>query len=199
MILYNIALSGNCHKVRLMLHFLGIDYETYNLDLGASEQSSKDYLAINPFGQAPVINDNGTAIRDSQAILVYLARKYGGEKWWPDDSHLLAQIMTWLSTTANEIQNGPARLRMYYKFGRPIDFKYATDTNNKVLGLINNHLSDKLWLVGSEPTIADIALYPYLALAHEGHIDMTPYENIQAWKTRFEALPQYLAMPGIFE
>ncbi len=199
MILYNIPLSGNCHKIRLMLNFLSINYENHDLNLGASEQTSDAYIKINQFGQAPVLNDNGTIIRDSQAILVYLAKKYGGEQWWPDDTHLLAQIMSWLSTTANEIQNGPARLRVHYKFGSQIDFNHATDTSNKVLSIINEHLSDRLWLVGNKPTIADIALYPYLALAHEGHIDMTPYKHIQAWRIRFESLPNYLAMPGIFQ
>jgi glutathione S-transferase len=199
MILYNIPLSGNCHKIRLMLNFLSINYENHDLNLGASEQTSDAYIKINRFGQAPVLNDNGTIIRDSQAILVYLAKKYGGEQWWPDDAHLLAQIMSWLSTTANEIQNGPARLRVHYKFGSQIDFNHATDTSNKVLSIINEHLSDRLWLVGNKPTIADIALYPYLALAHEGHIDMTPYKHIQAWRIRFESLPNYLAMPGIFQ
>ena len=79
MILYNIALSGNCHKVRLMLSFLGIDYALYHLDLGASEQTTDEYLTLNPFGQAPLLNDNGVVIRDSHAILVYLAKKYGGD------------------------------------------------------------------------------------------------------------------------
>lgn len=199
MILYNIALSGNCHKVRLMLSFLGVNYDKHDLDLGASEQTSDEYLKINPFGQAPVLDDNGILIRDSQAILVYLAKKYGGDRWWPTDTTELTEIMMWLSTTANEIQNGPARLRVHYKFGRPIDYKYATDTSNKVLKIINTHLTDRPWLVGSEPTIADIALYPYLALANEGHIDMTSYEYIQSWRIRFESLPHYLAMPGIFE
>lgn len=198
MILYNIPPSGNCHKIRLMLSFLKIKYENHDLNLAVSEQTSNEYLKINQFGQAPVLDDNGIVIRDSQAILVYLAKKYGGEQWWPDDSYLLAQIMSWLSTTANEIQNGPARLRLHYKFGTEIDFKHATDTSNKVLDIINIHLSDKLWLVGSEATIADIALYPYLALAHEAHIDMTLYKHIQAWRIRFESLPKYLAMPGIF-
>jgi glutathione S-transferase len=199
MILYNIALSGNCHKIRLMLSFLGIEYKTHDLDLTASEQSSDAYLVLNPFGQAPVLDDNGTVIRDSQAILVYLAKKYGDKQWWPESSDELAEIISWLSTAANEIQNGPARLRVHYKFGRLIDFKLATDTSNKVLKIIDSHLSQNMWLVGNKPTIADIALYPYLALAHEGHIDMSSYEHVRAWKTRFEALPDYLAMPGIFK
>jgi len=199
MILYNIALSGNCHKVRLILSFLGIEFEIHDLDLGASEQSSDAYLMVNPFGQAPVLDDNGTLIRDSQAILVYLAKKYGDKQWWPETANELAEIISWLSTAANEIQNGPARLRVHYKFGRPIDFKQATETTNKVLKIIDSHLYDKVWLVGNKPTIADIAVYPYLALAHEGHIDMTAYNHIHNWKTRFESLTHYLAMPGIFE
>ncbi len=199
MILYNIALSGNCHKVRLMLSFLGIESEKYDLDIGASEQSSDVYSKVNPFGQAPALDDNGTIIRDSQAILVYLAKKYGDEQWWPKTTDELAEIIAWLSTAANEIQNGPARLRVHYKFGRSIDIKQATDTSNKVLRIIDSHLSEQMWLVGNKPSIADIAIYPYLALAHEGHIDMKPYEHIQVWKTRFESLPSYLAMPGISE
>lgn len=199
MVLYNIALSGNCHKVRLMLSFLDIEYELHDLDIGASEQTTHDYLALNPFGQAPVLNDGGLVIRDSHAILVYLAKKYGRDKWWPNDTIELTEVMSWLSTSANEIQNGPARLRVHYKFGRQIDFNHAAETSNKVLKIIDSHLSGRNWLVGVTPTIADIALYPYLALAHEGHIDMTPYGQIQSWKKRFEALSGYLAMPGIFE
>lgn len=199
MILYNIALSGNCHKVRLMLSFLGIKFEKHDLDLGSSEQSSEAYLTVNPFGQAPVIDDNGTVIRDSQAILVYLAKKYGNKKWWPETTNELAEIVSWLSTAANEIQNGPALLRVHYKFGRPIDRKLTSITSDKVLRIIDSHLSHHSWLVGNKPTIADIAIYPYLALAHEGHIDMSVYKQIQSWKARFESLPDYLAMPGIFE
>jgi glutathione S-transferase len=197
MILYNIALSGNCHKVRLMLSFLGIEFEIHDLDLGASEQSSDAYLMVNPFGQAPVLDDNGTIIRDSQAILVYLAKKYGDKQWWPETADELAEIISWLSTAANEIQNGPARLRVHYKFGRPIDFKQATDISNKVLRIIDTHLEQQMWLVGKSPTIADIAIYPYLALAHEGHLDLSSYEHIQTWLTRFESLPNYQRMPGI--
>ncbi|HEC73928.1 MAG TPA: glutathione S-transferase family protein [Methylophaga aminisulfidivorans] len=197
MILYNIALSGNCHKVRLMLAFLGLDYQLYDLDLGSSEQLSDDYLKLNTFGQAPVLDDDGIIIRDSQAILVYLAKKYADRGFWPDDPADLAQVISWLSTAANEIQNGPTRIRAHYKFGRAIDFKQVTETTDKVLKIIDMHLTGKVWLVGDQMSIADIAMYPYLALAHEGHVDITPYLNITAWLTRFESLPNYVSMPGI--
>ncbi len=197
MILYNISISGNCHKVRLMLAFLGLEYQTHNLDLGASEQTSDDYLRLNLFGQAPVIDDNGVVIRDSQAILVYLAKKYGEDRFWSNDPAELAQITSWLSTAANEMQNGPARLRVHHKLGRPIDIKHATDITTKLLNIINGHLADKKWLVADKLSIADIAIYPYLALAHEGQIDISPYQNITEWLARFEALPDYVSMPGI--
>lgn len=197
MILYNISISGNCHKVRLMLAFLGLEYQMHNLDLGASEQTSDDYLRLNPFGQAPVIDDNGVVIRDSQAILVYLAKKYGEDRFWSNDPVELAQITSWLSTAANEMQNGPVRLRVYHKLGRPIDIKHATGITTKLLNIINGHLADKKWLVADKLSIADIAIYPYLALVHEGQIDISPYQNITEWLARFEALPDYVSMSGI--
>ncbi|SFK42185.1 glutathione S-transferase [Methylophaga sulfidovorans] len=180
-----------------MLAFLGLDYQMHDLDLGVSEQSSDDYLRLNPFGQAPVIDDNGVIIRDSQAILVYLAKKYGEDRFWSDDPTELAQITSWLSTAANEMQNGPVRLRVHHKLGRPIDVKHATDITIKLPNIINDHLTDKKWLVADKLSIADIAIYPYLALAHEGQIDISPYQNITEWLARFEALPDYVSMPGI--
>jgi len=96
--LYDMTLSGNCHKVRLLLSLLALPYQTQPVNLVSGEQRSPDYLQRNPFAQVPVLNDNGQIIRDSQAILVYLAKRYGGEQWWPDDTYQLAQIAAWLST-----------------------------------------------------------------------------------------------------
>lgn len=196
--LYNIPKSGNCHKVRLLLSLLGIDYVTHNLNLAEKEQASADYLTLNPFAQAPVLDDNSTIIRDSQAILVYLASNYGGEQWWPKDNPVdMAKITAWLSTAANEVTHGPARLRAHYLFGREIEVDFATATTEKVLTIIDRHLTEKSWLVGNKLSIADLAIYPYLALAHEGKVDITPYQHITAWFTRIESLPEYIAMPGI--
>ncbi len=196
--LYNIPQSGNCHKVRLLLSLLGIDYVTHNLNLAEKEQASADYLTLNPFAQAPVLDDNGTIIRDSQAILVYLASKYGSEQWWPKDNPVdIAEITAWLSTAANEITHGPARLRAHYIFGREIEVAFATAITEKVLTIIDRHLAEQSWLVGNKLSIADLAIYPYLALAHEGKVDITTYQHITAWLTRIESLPEYIAMPGI--
>ncbi|OAI17547.1 glutathione S-transferase family protein [Methylomonas koyamae] len=197
--LYDMSLSGNCHKVRLLLSLLGLPYQTQAVDLRCGEQRSPDYLQRNPFAQVPVLDDDGLIIRDSQAILVHLAKRYGCEKWWPDDAYQLAQIAAWLSTAANEIFHGPAKLRVHHKFGSPIDTVAAGQTTDKVLGIIDRHLQNQDWLVGDSVSIADIAVYPYLALAPEGSLDIGAFPNIIAWFQRIRALPGYVAMPGMWQ
>jgi len=195
--LYNIPMSGNCHKIRLMLCFLDLDYTTLDLDLSNREQKSEAYLQRNPFGQAPLLDDNGTIIRDSQAILVYLASQYGGEQWWPKAPNQLAEISAWLSTAANEITHGPALLRAHHLFGREINQPMALATTQKVLNIIDAQLSNQSWLVSNTMSIADIAIYPYIALAHQGEIDISSFVHISTWCARIEALHHYIAMPGI--
>lgn len=195
--LYNMPLSGNCHKVRLFLSILELPYRT--IDLTGGTQHSPDHLQRNPFGQAPVLDDDGLIIRDSQAILVYLAKRYGGEAWWPDDAYHLAQIAAWLSTSANEIANGPAMLRVHYKFGRDIDVTRAEQISTKVLGIVDRHMKGCDWLVGDTVSIADIAAYPYLSLAPDGGIAIDAYPNIVAWFQRIRALPGYVPMPGMWQ
>lgn len=197
--LYDMALSGNCHKARLLLSLLALPYQSQAVDLRRGEQRSPDYLQRNPFAQVPVLDDDGLIIRDSQAILVYLAKRYGGEQWWPDDAYQLAQIAAWLSTAVNEIFHGPAKLRVHHKFGSPIDTVTAQQTADKVLGIIDRHLQSRDWLVGDTVSIADIAVYPYLALAPEGGLDIGAYANIIAWFQRIRALPGYVAMPGMWQ
>lgn len=197
--LYDMSLSGNCHKVRLLLSLLALDYQTQPVDLRGGEQRGPGHLQRNPFGQVPVLEDDGLIVRDSQAISVYLAKRYGGENWWPDDAYQLAQIAAWLSTAANEIFHGPAKLRVHHKFGSPIDTATAGQTADKVLGIIDRHLRSQDWLVGNSVSIADVAVYPYLALAPEGGLDIGSYLSIIAWFKRIRALPGYVAMPGMWQ
>ncbi|CAK0780234.1 glutathione S-transferase [Gammaproteobacteria bacterium] len=84
--LYDFALSGNCHKIRMFLSLLQLPYVSRTINLVEGEQRKPEYLAINPFGQVPVLTDGDFTLRDSQAILVYLACKHGGARWWPDDA-----------------------------------------------------------------------------------------------------------------
>ena len=88
--LYEFALSGNCHKIRLMLSLLGLDYQSVAVNGSEQQQKSAEFLAMNPFGQVPVLKDDNVVIRDSQAILFYLAKKYGNGQWLPNDAAALA-------------------------------------------------------------------------------------------------------------
>ncbi|MDA1099688.1 MAG: glutathione S-transferase [Proteobacteria bacterium] len=203
--LYDAALSGNCHKVRMLLSMLALDHETVSVSLPALEQKTPAHLARNPLGTVPVLEDGGTAIYDSQAILVYLARKYGSERsdgptggqWLPTDATGLAKITQWLSFAANEIWNGPALARAVLLFKRDIDLAQAQASARNSFTFLDGWLAQHDWLALGRPTIADIACYPYAALAEAGGIPLAPYGALNAWFRRIEALPGYVGMPGL--
>ena len=172
--LYEFALSGNCHKIRLMLSLLGLDYQSVAVNGNEQQQKSAEFLAINPFGQVPVLTDDDVVIRDSQAILVYLAKKYGNGQWLPNDAAALADVVAWLSTAANEVALGPNRLRLHHKFGRDINIEESRQISIKLLDVLQVRLNLHPWLATDQITIADIAVYPYIALAPEGKIELSP-------------------------
>lgn len=192
--LYDLELSGNCYKVRLFAALANIDLEIVPVDFLAGEHKSPELLKLNPFGELPILDDDGFILRDSQAILIYLAGKYAGEAWWPSTPQLQAQVSQWLFVTANEIQHGPCAARLVDKFNYPLDKSIALSKSNLLLPLLDQHLSKNTWFAIQRPTVADIAVYPYIALAHEGGIDLSPYPHIQAWIQRIEALPNYVPM-----
>ncbi len=195
--LFEFSLSGNCHKVRMLLSLLGLAYKSQLLNGAEREQKSADYLAMNPFGLVPVLKDGDKVIRDSQAILVYLARAYGAKHWFPNDAFKAAEISAWLSTAANEVARGPNALRLHYKFGRAINLEEAVAITESLLKLLNEHLAQRDWLATDAITIADIAVYPYIALVNEGKVELTPYAHIENWLARIEKLDGFVSMPGI--
>jgi glutathione S-transferase len=102
--LYGHEVSGNSYKVRLFLELLGLDYEWLKVDLMQGAHKAPKFLALNPFGQVPVLVDGEVTLADAQAILVYLARQYGGDAWLPTEALPLAQVVRWLSTAAGEVR-----------------------------------------------------------------------------------------------
>lgn len=195
--LYNLKLSGNCYKVRLFLSLLEIEYELVPVDFMAGEHKSPEFLQLNPWGQIPVLEDDGLILRDSQAILVYLAKKYGNEAWLPNDAIGMAQVVQWLSTAANDIARGSNDARLNKKFGFAIDLQAAQQKAETILEIIERHLNQHQWLALEHPTIADIACFPYIALAPEGGVSLDKYPAIARWCDRIKQLPGFIAMPGI--
>lgn len=195
--LYDLELSGNCYKIRLFLSLLDIKYELVSMDCMAGQHKSPEFLQLNPLGQIPVLEDNDLILRDSQAILVYLANKHGGEAWFPSDAAGMAQVIQWLSTAANEIARGPADARVGTKFGFGINVDAAQKKAESILSIIEQHLNQYQWLALNRPTIADIACFPYVALAPEGGVMLDKYPAINQWCDRIKKLPNFIEMPGI--
>jgi glutathione S-transferase len=105
--LHDLELSGNCYKVRLFAALAQIPLQILAVDFMAGEHKQAPFLAMNPWGELPVLVDEGVTLRDSQAILVYLASKHGGEAWLPKGPARMAEVVQWLSCAANGVQNGP--------------------------------------------------------------------------------------------
>lgn len=194
---HGFSLSGHAHRVELMLSLLGVAFERIEVDLLNGAHKRPDFLAKNPFGQIPVIEDGEVTLADSNAILVYLANRYdGGRTWLPEDPVAAAQVQRWLSIAAGELAHGPAAARLVALFGLPLDAVRAKTIAAALYGVLEAHLATQHFLVGTTtPTIADIALYSYTAHAPEGGVSLEPYPNVRAWLSRIEALPGFVAMP----
>ena len=195
--LHDMELSGNCYKVRLLCSLLGLDLKLIPVDLMAGAHKASPFIELNPFGQVPVLEDGDIVLRDSQAILVYLARKYGGETWLPTDALEMATVVNWLMVAENEIARGPGDARLHVKFGFPVDAEKARENAAHTLALLEAHLSKNDWLALDHPTIADIACMPYVALGHEGGVPHDAYPTIRAWIDRIKALPGFISMPAL--
>ncbi len=191
--IHSFPLSGHCHRVELFAKLAGIDHETVFVDLAAGEHKQAPFLKLNPAGKVPVIEDDGAVIADSNAILVYLARKYAPD-WLPADPLAEAGVQRFLSLAAGEIANGPAAARLVTVFGAELDAERAKQTAKSAFDLLEGHLEGRDWLVGGKPSIADVAIYTYTAHAPEGNVSLEPYPNIVAFLKRVEGLPGFAPM-----
>lgn len=195
--LYDGERSGNCHKVRLLLSMLGLEWEAVPAGSTGMDTKSPEFLALNPRGQIPTLDDNGELIWDSQAILVYLARRYGDETWLPLEPALMAAVMQWMAISENELLYGMAKARAILKFGRDGDLAFAQSLAKQGLKAMEVRLSQAEWLALDHVTIADPACFPYVAKAHEAEVSLEPCPSVVAWVKRVEALPGFVAMADV--
>lgn len=197
--LYSFPPSANPYKVRLFLELLGIDYETETVNLMEGEHKTPEFLAINPFGQVPVLVDGEVTVCDAQACLVYLGRKYGGEDWLPTDPVGAALVAEWMSRAANEIHNGPWLTR--FATMRPgrvdIPMEVLHERCHAILKVMDARLSGQNWLaLAARPTIADVAIYAIISLLGDAKIATSEYPHVEAWLARVAGLPGAIALDG---
>jgi glutathione S-transferase len=166
-----------------------------DVDLPGGAHKQAPFLALNPAGQVPVIEDGDDVISDSNAILVYLARKYA-PSFIPADPKGEAEVQKFLTLAAGELAFGPAAARIINVFKAPLDADFSKATAAKVLGKMEAHMEGRDFLVGDKPTIADVAIYTYTAHAPEGDISLEPYPNVRRLLGNIEALDGFVPMPG---
>lgn len=192
--LYRHPLSGHAHRVELMLSLLKLDYTLIDVDLMKGTQKLPEFVSKNPFGQVPVLEDGDITLWDSNAIIIYLARTYGNDSWLPENPVEEAKVTPWLAIAAGKIAFGPAAARLVNVFGAGLDHQNAINISNDLLGVMNNVLSDSLYLAGNSPTIADVAAYSYIAHAPEGDVSLNAFPGVEGWLSRIEALDGFVPM-----
>ena len=204
--LYDYELSANCYKQRLMMSLLGVEYETIPVDFyPGREHKSAAFKAINPLGHIPVIDDDGYILWDAHAILVYLATKYDpSNAWYPTrDPEVLGETASWL-LFAEGTTNTASAARLHVNLGYDFDLDECVAGAHRLFRVLDEHLwfrerAGLDWVVSAEhPTIADIAIFPDVALSEEGGISRRDYPAMRRWVDRVKQLPGFTVMPGIF-
>ncbi len=194
MTLHGTTLSGHTHRVELLLSMLELPYTL--APAPAEVRRTAAFRALNPLGQIPVLEDGDLVLADSNAILVYLAKRHApGGTWLPEEPVAAARVQRWLSIAAGEMKFGPAAARVIAQFGTPGDSAQAAAIAGSLLRFMEAHVAGRAWLAAPHPTIADLACYTYVAHAPEGGVSLDAYPAVQAWLRRVEALPRFKAMP----
>jgi glutathione S-transferase len=192
---YRFERSGHSHKVQLFLSLLGLEAENIDVDLMVGEHKGDDFLSLNRFGQVPVLEDGDVVIADSHAILTYLALAYADDHWFPRSPQGAAQVQRWLAVSAGLLAYGPCAARLITVFQASFNPDEVIARAHGLLAVMNAELASRPFLVGEQPTIADVANYAYVAHAPEGNVSLQAYPHVLAWLQRVEALPGFVAMP----
>ena len=189
--------SGNCYKVKLMLHLLDQPYEWIPIDILKGETQSDAFLAKNPNGKIPVLElDDGTCLWESNAILNFLA---DGSAFLPSEPRLRTQVLQWqfFEQYSHEPYVAVARFIQLYQGlpeARRSEYEECHVRGHKALKVMEKQLQRTPYLVGEHFSIADIALYAYTHVADEGGFDLAPYPAIRTWLARVASHPRYIGM-----
>jgi len=189
--------SGNCYKIQLLMSFLGLDYEWVDVDILAGEARTAAFSAKNPNCKIPLLElDDGRCLSESNAILNYLAE---GSPMLPGDPFFRAQVLQWQFFEQYSHEPYIAVARFINKYlglpeERRQEYQSRQEGGHKALAVMEQQLLDNDYLVAGQLTIADIALYAYTHVAHEGGFDLIAYPALGAWLQRIEQQPHYVAM-----
>ncbi len=191
--------SGNCYKVKLMLHLLGLEYQWHAIDILKGEAQTPAFLAKNPNGKVPVLElEDGTCLWESNAILNFLA---DGSEFLPSEPRLRTQVLQWqfFEQYSHEPYIAVARFIEFY-LGLPPErleeYRKLQTRGYKALDVMEQQLGRTPFLVGEHYSIADVTLYAYTHVAHQGGFYLSAYPAITAWLERVASHPRHVAMQG---
>lgn len=195
--LYDFLPSGNSYKVRLLLTQMGMPFERVDINILKGESRTAEFLSKNPNGKIPVLEiDTGKYLAESNAILMYLSE---GTEFLPYDRFLRAQVLQWLFFEQSSHQPFIAKSRFWLSIlGKPEEYRTAIeqqrDPGYAALKVMENHLMTHEFFVGERYTIADIALFAYTHVAHEGGFDLRNFPGIKAWIKRVKSQSRYITI-----
>jgi glutathione S-transferase len=195
MLLYDSPVSGNCYKVRLLLAHLGLPYERRALDVADRSNRPEVLGGLNPALRVPtLILDDGRPLAESGAILWYFGE---GTSFVPTDAYERAQVLQWMFFEQYDHEPAIAVARFWLAYsGRPEAFAERLPERQaagyRALDAMERHLDGREYLVGTAPTLADVALYAYTHVADEGGFDLEPYPAVRAWLDRVTAMPGHV-------
>jgi glutathione S-transferase len=200
--LYDYVLSPSCYKIRLLAALLGVELTLHPVDFHpGGVHRGPELLALNPAGSIPILEDGDVLLTESSAMLVYLASKAAPD-WLGDGSaRENARVQQWLSFS-HRLTSTLGSARLHEMLLRPGDIGALRAAGNFALreleaALIEQRLRGLAFLVGDRPTVADIACFPYVALAPDGGVSLDPYPSIRLWLRSLRALDRFIEMPGI--
>lgn len=193
-IVHGSPVSGHTHRVEVLLQMLDVPFERVAVDLRAGAQKQPAHMALHPFGQVPVIEDDGAVVWDSSAIMIYLATKYGDGSLLPSDVLGRSEVQRWLAIAAGPMANGAAQARRHLLFQTGADIAPMQAIAHALFKVMDAHLGAQAYLAAGRLTIADLAGYTYVAHAPEGGISLDAYPNLRAWLARVEAAPGFFPM-----
>ncbi len=195
--IYGDIQSGNCYKIKLLCALLDIEHEWIHVDILAGNNRTPEFLAKNPNGKIPLLElADGRCVSESNAILNFLA---SDSDFLPKDKYKLAKVQQWLFFEQYSHEPFIAVARFIAKYlgmpeSRRAEYESKQEGGHKALSVMEAQLIKSPYLVGDQLTTADIALYGYTHVAHEGGFDLSMYPAIQSWLSRIASKPKYVAM-----
>lgn len=200
--LYDYVLSPSCYKARLMAALTGVKLDIRPVDFHpGAEHRGPELMALNPAGSIPILEDGDLILTESSAMLVYLAAK-AAPQWLGNDTALqAARVQQWLSFS-HRLTGSLGAARLHEMLLRPGDIATLHGQGIAALreleaGLVEQHIRGQRFLASDRPTIADVACFPYVALAPDGGVSLDPYPAIRLWSRAIRSLEGFIEMPGI--